>query len=154
MIIEVARIGLEGRLYEGEEDASVLAVDGEEGLRAEAPITYGLRAQYVSGELVVTGRLSTTVAFLCSRCAVFFDLALEEPSFSAVYEVAERTDCVDLTPEMREAILLLFPSHAVCGGDCKGLCSRCGINLNEGSCDCRPPRDNRWGALDELKLDA
>ncbi len=59
-------------------------------------------------------------------------------------------DSVDLTEDIREAIILAFPGYPVCRPDCKGLCSRCGKNLNRGACGCAPPEDNRWVALENL----
>ena len=37
---------------------------------------------------------------------------------------------------LREQLEMEFPSRFLCKEDCKGLCSRCGRNLNEGECDC------------------
>ncbi len=46
---------------------------------------------------------------------------------------------LDLTPEIRQALLLALPFKALCRPDCKGLCPRCGANLNEGPCACARP---------------
>jgi uncharacterized protein len=61
-------------------------------------------------------------------------------------------DFVDLTPNMREDIILELPQRALCTAGCKGLCPYCGKDLNKGSCRCKPPEpDLRWHALDKLK---
>jgi uncharacterized protein len=40
----------------------------------------------------------------------------------------------------------------LCREDCRGLCPRCGADLNEGECACEPgPVDNRWAGLAQLK---
>ena len=55
---------------------------------------------------------------------------------------------IDLAPAVREQILLSVPSSPLCGDDCRGLCPRCGKNLNEGECGCdRAVMDPRWAAL-------
>lgn len=46
-----------------------------------------------------------------------------------------------------EDIYLALPGKFLCKEDCKGLCSECGANLNESSCNCQKPIDPRWAAL-------
>lgn len=55
----------------------------------------------------------------------------EEPDF-AIYEGEQ----LDPDEELREVLLVEVPLVVVCKDDCKGLCPRCGTNLNEGACDC------------------
>jgi uncharacterized protein len=55
---------------------------------------------------------------------------------------------LDLREEVREVVLLEVPWHPLCRSDCRGLCPRCGKNLNEGDCSCPPPRaPSPWDAL-------
>jgi uncharacterized protein len=42
------------------------------------------------------------------------------------------------------------PHFVECRPDCKGLCPRCGANLNDGPCTCPPETDVRWDALKRL----
>lgn len=60
-------------------------------------------------------------------------------------------DTIDLMKLVQEQILLQVPMKPICRPDCKGLCSQCGANLNEGSCSCAPSADPRWAALADLK---
>ncbi len=61
---------------------------------------------------------------------------------------------IDLTPAMREQILLSIPPSPVCREDCKGLCPSCGKDLNDGACGCdRTVVDPRWEALKGLQLE-
>ncbi len=58
---------------------------------------------------------------------------------------------------VREQVLLSLPGRALCQPDCKGLCPRCGQNLNQATCSCEDaPADPRWNALaglaDKLEL--
>ncbi len=47
-----------------------------------------------------------------------------------------------------EQVLLSLPARTLCQGDCKGLCQRCGENLNQAKCSCEEaPADPRWNAL-------
>ena len=155
MIVDVARLDRDGERLTGEDPASVLELEGEDlqTFRPRGPIVYDVSAQVVSGELCVRGRLELDVAFRCSRCAEYFDARVAEPGFQAVRDITPQTEYVDLTGDMRESILVAFPSHPLCGEACKGLCAQCGTNLNRGTCSCGPPADGRWGALDNLNLD-
>lgn len=59
---------------------------------------------------------------------------------------------VELDPVVREGLLLAVPAYPVCNEACKGLCVRCGANLNDRECGCdRRVPDPRWAALDKLK---
>ncbi|HEY0264019.1 MAG TPA: DUF177 domain-containing protein [Granulicella sp.] len=52
---------------------------------------------------------------------------------------------------VREQVLLSLPGRILCRPDCKGLCPRCGQNLNQGICSCEEtPADPRWNALADL----
>lgn len=49
---------------------------------------------------------------------------------------------------VREQVLLSLPARTLCTPDCKGLCPRCGQNLNTASCNCDSTTiDARWNAL-------
>jgi uncharacterized protein len=53
---------------------------------------------------------------------------------------------------LREQVLLSLPARSLCRQDCKGLCPRCGRNLNAEPCTCEDqPSDPRWSALSDLR---
>lgn len=71
-------------------------------------------------------------------------------------------ESVDPSPQIREAVMMELPLHPVCADACRGLCARCGANLNTGPCACAPePEDDApatgnqaWkDALKKVKLD-
>ncbi|RME68679.1 MAG: DUF177 domain-containing protein, partial [Nitrospirae bacterium] len=62
-----------------------------------------------------------------------------------------KNDELDITSIVQEQILLNLPMKPLCMPECKGLCPRCGMNLNTGTCDCpRTEIDPRWSALKKL----
>jgi uncharacterized protein len=62
---------------------------------------------------------------------------------------------LDLAPAIREQILLSLPVAPLCREDCKGLCPRCGKDLNDGECGCdRTVLDPRWAALKGIQLES
>lgn len=94
--------------------------------------------------LIIETELHTTVPAECGRCLTEFPHPLQT-GFSDLYVFShkDRSDddllfpedgFVDLGPTAREQILLEIPINLVCKPDCKGLCSVCGANKNEGDC--------------------
>jgi uncharacterized protein len=63
-------------------------------------------------------------------------------------------DELDLKAWARDALVLALPVRILCTADCRGLCSVCGVNLNDepGHAHEREP-DGRWAKLSELKFD-
>lgn|SRR5512134_2802705 len=109
------------------------------------------------------GGLRTVVAAHCRRCLrpvtvpVEADVgalfsrdadALEDPD---AYALAPEARVIDLRPAIREELILAAPRYVVCRDDCRGLCPRCGQDLNVGPCGCAPEADPRWSALASLR---
>lgn len=152
MIIDIPKLREEGEWFEGDEPASVLELEGDPSVRTAGDVHYRLFVQPVSGKLVVKGDLAVPLSIVCGRCAEFFSTTLADSSFLRAYEISGGVETVDVTPDIREDILLSLPTFPLCSSDCRGLCPQCGKNLNQGNCKCRPPEGRRWGALDGLKL--
>src|SRR5262245_30760485 len=76
--------------------------------------------------------------------------ALDDPD---AYPVAPDATEIDVTPAVREELVLAAPQYVLCRDDCKGLCPQCGKDLNAGGapCDCTPAVDARWQPLKALK---
>ena len=153
MIIEIAKLSQDGSHFSGEEPAHIIGVSDEHKIRATHPVHYELSAQLVSHQLVVQGQVSTILELECIRCMGFFSTTVEDSSFLRAYEIPEETEYVDITGDLREAVLLRIPSFPVCSANCGGLCPYCGKDLNKETCDCRSPElANRWQGLDDLKV--
>lgn len=151
MKINVKRIPPEGEDFEGNEPPQIVELSGED-VTFEKPVEYWLHAQVQGQSLLVTGRLRTEATMCCGRCLRPVRQAVTVPEFVCLQEL-KGEDFVDLTPQMREDIILELPQRALCQSDCKGLCAVCGKDLNEGACGCKVARkDMRWQALDRLKL--
>jgi uncharacterized protein len=106
----------------------------------------------VDGEATVTAE--------CSRCLTPFPLTLRfhdteeyrrgEPGPQDDWQ-GFSGDEIDLDDLVSDAILLAEPPAPVCDSACRGLCSQCGANLNEGPCGCEPPVDHRWAVLEGFR---
>ncbi len=117
-----------------------------------------------AGRFYWHGRIKGDVVLACSRCLtearahvedeahlIFAESGAEETDDPDVYELDPRADELDLRPAIREEWLLAAPNYAVCREDCKGLCPRCGVDLNAGPHDCsQRDADPRWDALNKL----
>lgn len=151
MIIDVRELLEDPQTFQGEDPAESFGID-EESMRLVSSVKYDFQAYVVTEELIVRGSLKMEVSFLCSRCAVFFTEKLEENAFECFRELSGELESVDLTEDIREAMLLTFPAYPVCGSECRGLCPQCGINWNKGTCECSGPEDMRWSKLDKLNI--
>ena len=81
---------------------------------------------------------------------LFAESGGEDEDDPDVYPIDAREHDLDLRPAIREEWLLAVPALVVCKDDCKGLCPKCGADLNAGACGCAQVRDPRWDALRSL----
>ena len=115
-----------------------------------------------AGVLVMKGVITTCIHGTCDRCATDFDRDMEIPIDAVlVTELANEenedewvfpleADTADLDDIVRTVFVLNMDSKLLCKEDCKGLCCRCGRNLNDGPCDCKKEIDPRFAALRQL----
>jgi len=144
----------------------------EDPLWREAPVELvtGVAVQAIAEGsrirgVVVRGVLTGRIRSLCRRCLAplepevvdEFDL-LFDPKISesegdvSLYALAPGADELDLSLPLRERFLLAAPAYPLCREDCRGLCARCGANLNAGDCGCKVEEaDPRWGPLHALR---
>jgi uncharacterized protein len=144
----------------------------DEGARLVSDAEVEGSASRKGEEVRVRGKIVTEVELLCDRCAsparapleVEFD-ARFIPRMVAASDAenvelladdlglaAYEGDSVDVDELVREQILLALPSRNLCREDCKGLCPKCGSDLNAGACSCEQGEtDPRWAALADWK---
>jgi len=152
MIIIPAQLREDGTKLNGEESADLEEIHDDVEIEKIRPVRYDVLAQLVSGHLLVRGSLKTRARLICARCGQAFDQTVSDPDFIAEQEVDDPHQPVDLTEEVRESILLVLPSQPLCRASCRGLCPRCGSNLNRGACGCPQVAIPRGGAFDGLTL--
>jgi uncharacterized protein len=112
----------------GELLASELDVEGvDELIRVIEPVKYTLEIERLSDRVLVQGHLHCELACQCVRCLEDFTRALDlddwtrDLPLTGEERVIVNNDCVDLTPYVREDILLAFPQHPLCEAECRGL---------------------------------
>ena len=114
-------------------------------------------------ELVGTGGI--TVSIPCDRCleAVSVEIPIsfkrkldmkltDEERVNDLDENAYLTGMdLDVDQLVYFEVLMNWPLKVLCKEDCKGICSQCGKNLNEGLCDCvEEPKDPRMAAISDI----
>ena len=115
--------------------------------------------------LELKGIGSVTVGIPCDRC-------LEQVAVKIPYEIEQKLDMkksdtervqdldendyltgmdLDVDRVVYLEVLMSWPLKVLCREDCKGICSRCGKNLNKGSCGCaEEPKDPRMAAISDI----
>ena len=152
IIIEPSRIATDGEDLEGEESADALKLPADEEAQSTGPIRYELNVQLAGRELIVTGAVAARIRFACSRCAAPFEVDVRDASFFHEQEVEDLHSPIDLTEEVRETIILAFPTYPVCQSACRGLCPRCGANRNREQCGCTETTEPMGSVFDSLDV--
>ena len=130
MIIHVARIPESGLRFREEEPGEILEFGESDEFRAAGSVQCDLYVQVVDGILIVRGTLSVPLEVHCARCTQIFSTTVTDSGFLRDFPGIQGTEEVDITGDIREALILSLPSFPLCDENCKGLCSRCGKNLN------------------------
>lgn len=120
-----------------------------------------------SGYMRLTAEIDVGYNTECARCLKPLDRTLhlhldktvtakgmledEESEEVALDYIIVENNILDLTAIVSDEVLLSFPVRELCSDNCRGLCQKCGKNLNEGQCGCETDEhDPRWEALAAL----
>ncbi|MDP8238988.1 MAG: DUF177 domain-containing protein [Candidatus Hatepunaea meridiana] len=106
-----------------------------------------------SGKITISISVSSNGSYICDRCGEEFSKKISDKYLvvfikreSPLPEEAPGDDLrsyqpgqreLDITTDVRDAMLLTMPLKMLCKDDCKGLCSKCGANLNYDECICK-----------------
>lgn len=107
---------------------------GEDGPRFDSDIRVTGNVSIVDDQVISQIKVRAGEVASCSRCLEDVKRPFEKDFFLAFELTKERY--IDLVPHIREEMLLEQPLQVLCRPNCKGLCARCGANLNAGSCGC------------------
>jgi uncharacterized protein len=153
MIINVTNIPEQGLKIKAGEPGEILGLSEADGFVAAGAVDCDLYVQVVDGVLIVRGTVEVPVKARCARCTQFFSTTVTDSGFLRDFPDVQGVEEVDITEDLREAVMLSLPHSPLCDEGCKGLCVQCGKDLNEGSCGCRRREESgSWGALNSLKL--
>jgi uncharacterized protein len=170
MIVELASIGKTPKTIEEKFEPADIDLSGE-SVSLEGPAVFTGETVQAANRAHVRGQLEADVGLDCVRClepveqhldiefdSVFVDASEEtertdtEVTDEALDESLVENGLIDTAEVVREQIFLAIPDHVFCREDCKGLCPKCGANLNLIDCKCSDDDiDPRWAALRNLR---
>ena len=157
--------------YKVEEDPVDPRGDNAELLDAQiTAIDADIRATHTNPGALIEGDARATVAQECARCLKPIDTPVDA-RFAEQYYATLNVDTgtampevpldaktigsdfrIDLTPLIREEVILATPLAPLCRPDCKGLCPVCGLDLNESPHEHQDDVDQRWAALRDVRI--
>jgi uncharacterized protein len=164
MIIKISNLS-EGEHYLNQK-GKVEELDLKEPFKGNYDVT--CKVAKTHHQIILDTSIKTSAHFECDRCAEDFDqqIAVE---YEMVYLFGENkeintiddsnlvylsveSDKIDITKDIHDFCLISVPMKKLCKEDCKGLCFKCGNNLNEKECSCVDEKiDTRWQPLIDLK---
>lgn len=151
MKVHLRQIQPEGLHLEGEEEFPLPDLVSED-VRWAGLLRYSLDLGISEGALWATGSLSLPVELRCVRCLERFPFEIQVKNFSLHLELAGPEE-IDLTPYLREDILLNLPPHPHCDREGGRVCSA--TQSPESPNPAAEPDSKRvqdWSELDKLRL--
>jgi uncharacterized metal-binding protein YceD (DUF177 family) len=146
--VHIRQIPHDGTHFEGEENCSIPELESDE-IRCAGPLKYNLEVGISEGALWAKGTLRQPLELRCVNCLERFVHEIRIADFALHLELTG-PEVVDLTPMIREDILLNLPAHPHCdrdgGKQCKGPRETAPVTETEAR------REHDWEALDKLKL--
>jgi uncharacterized protein len=145
---------------EGELPVEELDLDTrDEMIQAREPLRYDFEVQKLEHSLLVQGRLQLTLDCQCVRCLKPIKCAIKLDNWALHLPLQGEesapvvNDCVDLTPYVREDILLEFPQHPLCDAECRGLPNSISGKATKPLKADRPETGSTpWSELNKLKF--
>lgn len=160
LLINLHHLETEDATLQGEIPVSELEIaDVDECIEALWPLKYNLTAELMEDAVFVRGQVSLDLQCTCVRCLKVFTRRLDLRDWIAhVARVGEGSvpivnDMVDLTPLLREDILLEFPQYPLCEAGCQGLSEKLKDDARQaGGAKQKPVVSSAWAELNKLKL--
>ena len=122
-------------------------------------VKLNLSVTFTNPNVEVEGSITCLIKGYCDRCLKELDVQIELPFEQTFYKDEAGEDqyvyvnsLLDATQAVSDEIVLSLPTSLLCDENCKGLCPKCGCNLNEKQCDCDTSRDNPFSILKNLKF--
>ncbi len=108
--------------------------DEEIDLRSPIEVKAHLERQ---GDVVTADTvIKVDFGFLCGRCLEDMH-EVQTRSYHFDFELEPGMQYVDVGEEIRQMLIMDNPARVLCKTECKGMCAKCGANLNEEPCKCK-----------------
>lgn len=156
LTFNICHLGKKDLHLQGELPVEELELDlRDDMIRAGGPLSYDLEAEEMDGAALIRGNLRLPLQCTCVRCLKEFSNALEIDGWTAHLPLKGEdatpivNDLVNLTPYVREDILLALPQHPLCEPECGGLKLPTSVKDPGAKSE---PASSAWAELDKLKL--
>jgi uncharacterized protein len=146
MKIHLKQIPVQGLHLDGDEDCPIHDIEVE-GIHCAGQLHYSIDVGVAGGALWARGSLSQPVELRCVSCLEKFIYHIRVPAF-AVHTELSGPESIDLTPFMREDLLLNLPAHPRCDRDGNRVCRAKRPETDDED----TKRKSDWSALDKLKI--
>lgn len=90
----------------------------------------------VDNFIVANARVKADFGYLCARCLEEL-FSTQERSYIFDFELNPELEYIDIGEEIRQELIMDNPARILCKKDCKGICPKCGANLNVEQCKCK-----------------
>ncbi len=135
MKIHVDDIPAEGLDLKEAFEPQEISLDLElQGVIFTKSIEVGARIMRSGAEVFCDVALEAPVEYTCGRCLAKFTDVFKR-SFNVSYEAKPR-EVLNIDEDIRQELMLNYPTKLLCKSDCKGLCQNCGQNFNVADCEC------------------
>jgi len=122
----------------------------EEGISFAGPITARLELFKQGDKIYLKAELLIPIESQCAKCLTTVHEVVKGTFENQYRPLPKETrdvmddigigyysdEYIDLSDDVKESFLLELPARVLCSEDCKGLCPKCGQNLNEVECNC------------------
>jgi uncharacterized metal-binding protein YceD (DUF177 family) len=146
MKIHLKQIAAEGLHLEGDETCPIPELE-KDGIRCIGPLHYNLDLGVSNGALWANGSLTQPVELSCVSCLEKFVHEIKVPAF-AIHMELHGPETVDLSPLIREDLLLNLPAYPHCDRESDRKCKASIPQPGEAESKRKPD----WSALDKLEI--
>jgi uncharacterized protein len=132
--IDVNQIPFEGITLKEEVDPKELDLETDL-IKFRGPLKIRADISKIINAVTVHLALDAVLFTNCSRCLQELEIDFKKKT-DLNYQADKSAPVIDFNPDIREEVILDYSMKPLCKPDCKGLCPKCGKNLNEGGCSC------------------
>jgi uncharacterized protein len=132
--IDASRIPQDGLLLSEELSPTALGLETEL-IRFGVPLKVRAAVTKITNALTVSLDLHSLAILRCSRCLKEYEIELKK-NFELNFAIEPKEMLVELDPLIRDEVILEYDIKQLCRPDCRGLCVKCGKDLNLGECSC------------------
>lgn len=108
----------------------------DEEIDLRSPITVKAHLERAGNIILAQTHVEADFGYLCARCLGELH-EVQSADYTFNFEVSPGDEYIDLGEEIRQELILANPAKVLCKEDCKGMCPKCGANLNVEKCTCK-----------------